>query len=180
MLQPMIRPGQALHERIEAAVDAIDLARLRLSQELDPRRRAALGQSFTPASVAGQLAGMFSPIRGEIRIADPGAGIGSLGAAVTVGLLEQDVRPTAITLTAWEIDDVMSPGLKQTMDALTELCDSAGIRFAAEIRQQDFLADGVNQLAAGLFAVPEEFDLVVMNPPTGRFTLPLPSVLCAA
>jgi adenine-specific DNA-methyltransferase len=51
------------------------------------------------------------------------------------------------------------------MDALGELCEEAGTSFSPDIRQGDFLADGVAQLDAGLFAVPEEFDVIVMNPP---------------
>lgn len=164
-LQPMALLAPPLPDRIEAVLDSIDLARLRLSQGLDPDRRVALGQFLTPARVARQLAAMFSPATGNVRVADPGAGIGSLGAAVITRLLMQDARPTAITLTAWEVDPAMMPGLNQTMDALGELCEGAGVSFNPDIRQRDFLADGVDQLSAGMFAVPEEFDAIVLNPP---------------
>jgi adenine-specific DNA-methyltransferase len=155
----------SLRERAEAALESIDLARLRLSLELDPHRRVELGQFLTPIPVARHLAGLFSPAVGRVRIADPGAGIGSLGAAAVARILGQDIKPTEITLTAWEIDERMSLGLKQTMATLAELCDIAGIDFIGDIRQQDFLADGVNQLAAGLLVMPEEFDAIIMNPP---------------
>jgi len=161
----MARFTEHQQDRIEAALGSIDLVRLRLSGELDPDQRASLGQFLTPASVARHLAAMFSPTAGTVRIADPGAGVGSLGAAVVARHIAQDVRPDAITLTAWEIDDLLSAGLRQTMDVLAELCGRAGVEFTANIRQQDFLFDGVNQLSAGLFAVPEEFDEIVMNPP---------------
>lgn len=161
----MLAPGLSLPDRVEAVLESIDLARLRLSRELDPQRREVLGQFLTPAPVAGQLADMFSPATGDIRVADPGAGIGSLGAAVVTRLLMQEIVPAAITLTAWEIDPAMAPGLRQTMDALGELCTQARVRFFPDIRQSDFLADGVGQASAGMFAVPEEFDAIVLNPP---------------
>jgi adenine-specific DNA-methyltransferase len=155
----------ALPERIEAILESIDLVRLRLSRDVDPEHRDVLGQFLTPATVARQLAAMFSPVSGSVRVADPGAGIGSLGAAVVTRFLMQESLPVAITLTAWEIDPAMSHSLKQTMDALGELCEEVGVKFTPDVRQGDFLADGVGHLSAGLFASPEEFDVIVINPP---------------
>jgi adenine-specific DNA-methyltransferase len=164
-LQPMSILAPSLPDRVQAVLDSIDLARLRLSQDLDGQRRVDLGQFLTPTPVARQLADMFSPATGDVRIADPGAGIGSLGATVVSHFLMQDPRPDTITLTAWEIDSAMSTGLKQTMDALGELCNDVGVGFSAEICQSDFLADGVDQLGAGMFAEREGFDAIVLNPP---------------
>jgi adenine-specific DNA-methyltransferase len=110
-LQPMPALALSLADRVEAVLESIDLARLRLSGELDSQRRDVLGQFLTPAPVARQLAAMFSPPTGDLRVADPGAGLGSLGAAVVARFLMQEARPAAITLTAWEIDPAMSPGL---------------------------------------------------------------------
>src|SRR5436309_1648130 len=106
--------------RLDTLVEAIDLDRLALSQELDPSRRAELGQFLTPAEIARQLAAMLSPLTGDVRILDPGAGIGTLGAAVIARLLAQHQRPESITLCSYEIADVMWPGLQRTVNALSE------------------------------------------------------------
>ena len=44
--------------------------------------KAQLGQFMTPATIAVFMASLFSPLnRPEIRLLDPGAGVGSLTAA---------------------------------------------------------------------------------------------------
>jgi adenine-specific DNA-methyltransferase len=154
------------NHRADALLEAIDLDRLRISRELDPARRAELGQFLTPARIAHQLATMFEPVMGDVRVLDPGAGIGSLGAALVARLLSQEQIPTSITLCVYELDEALYSQLKQTVDALGELCASAGVAFAADMRCDDFLASGVSQVAGGLFGVDDApFDAVILNPP---------------
>lgn len=146
----------------DEALRSIELARMQVSRELDAERRDLMGQFLTPALVAGQLAALLPPVAGHVRIADPGAGIGSLGAAVVARLLRHEAPPESITLTAWEVDPELTPGLGQTMDTLATLCADSGVAFTPELRQADFLADGVRQISAGRWA---SADLVIMNPP---------------
>lgn len=153
-------------QRPDLLLEAIDLDRLRLSAELDTTRRADLGQFLTPAPIARQLASMFSPLTGDVRILDPGAGIGSLGAALVAKLLVQDRVPTSITLRAYEIDATLFSQLERTCRALDELCAAAGVAFKAELCRADFLAAGVDQLDPGLFAADgTSFDAAILNPP---------------
>src|SRR6202034_3040926 len=152
--------------RADALLEAIDLDRLRLSRELAPPGRAELAQFLTPVPIARQLAGMFEPLVGDVRILDPGAGIGSLGAALVVRLLGQQQAPASITLQAYELDKTLSFQLKRTVEALEKLCDSAGVAFTAELCFEDFLAAGVSQIDGGLFAVESaRFDAAILNPP---------------
>jgi hypothetical protein len=53
-----------------------------------------------------------------------------------------------------------------SIGALQDLCAQAGVQFIAQLRREDFLAAGVSQLDAGLFAsAAEPFDAVILNPP---------------
>ena len=150
----------------DALLEAIDLSRVRLSRELDAVKREELGQFLTPAPVARALAVMFTPLTGVVRLLDPGAGIGMLGAALVANLLAQDTPPMAITLTAYEVDEAMHPGLRQTLADVADVCSRADVAFTGELRDDDFLAAGVTALVDGLFAEPvEPYDAVILNPP---------------
>ena len=56
--------------------------RFEATRKLNPVDQARLGQYMTPASIGGFMAGMFQNLEGRLRILDPGAGVGSLTAAV--------------------------------------------------------------------------------------------------
>src|SRR5207302_1126889 len=60
---------------------AIGRRRLEVSRKLGPKRRGEMGQFFTPLSTARLMASFFKIGRDELRLLDPGAGIGSLTAA---------------------------------------------------------------------------------------------------
>jgi adenine-specific DNA-methyltransferase len=160
MVLPLAPPPDAL-------VEAIDLSRVRLSRELDATRRDELGQFLTPAPVARALAAMFTPLTGKVRLLDPGAGIGMLGAALVASLLAQEVPPTTITLTAYEVDEAMHRGLDQTLTDIADVCARAGVAFTGELRGEDFLAAGVAGLDGDLFAAEEAepYDAAILNPP---------------
>jgi adenine-specific DNA-methyltransferase len=150
----------------ERLLASIDVDRVQLSQKLDPASRAVLGQFMTPAVIAGQLASMLRPLSGDVRILDPGAGIGSLAAAVVARLIDGVERPQSIRLSAYEIAEPMWLGLERTIDALGLLCQKAGVGFEAEVLREDFLAAGVSQIDPDLFAAPaERFDVAILNPP---------------
>ena len=117
--------------RADALLEAIDLDRLRISRELDSARRVELGKFLTPAPVARQLAAMFGPVSRDVRILDPGAGIGSLGASLVAHLLSRMQVPSGITLRAYELHEMLFSQLKRTSEALDELCASAGVAFEA-------------------------------------------------
>ena len=63
-----------------------------------------MGQFLTPASVATFMAEMFESKKEVVRVLDPGAGLGSLSAAFVRAMCRKRKRPSAIALTAYEID----------------------------------------------------------------------------
>ena len=65
-----------------ALAEAVDFYRIDASLKLDPGRRAALGQYMTPVPISRFMASLFSEIHGDLRVLDPGAGVGSLTTAL--------------------------------------------------------------------------------------------------
>lgn len=150
------------NDGILVLLTALDDARKDASTRLDPRRRAQMGQFLTPTPIATFMAGMFECEKSKVRILDPGAGIGSLSAALVLRLCERPRRPVSILVTAYEIDPVLVTYLRQTLDRCRRACTSAGISFQARIIEQDFLEAVANGLVGD---EQERFDCAILNPP---------------
>ena len=128
------------------------------AQQVDPGRRATLGQFLTPPPVASFLASLFDLAASPAELLDPGAGVGSLSAAFADRWLREVAAPLSVT--AVEIDDHYSAPLRETLDDL----EIAGVQ--TELFEGDFIGWAVERDAAALRFVPTRlFDYVVMNPP---------------
>ncbi|MXV86472.1 MAG: N-6 DNA methylase [Acidimicrobiales bacterium] len=126
--------------------------------------RAELGQYFTPAPITRFLADMFEPPEGRVRVLDPGAGVGSLSAALVERAANEGWQ-CSLDVTAVEIDDRLLESLGSTLD------DCRDVRQAVEshVEHADFLAWGASRAAPEMFQqVRQSFDLVIMNPPYGK------------
>ncbi|MBI1865652.1 MAG: N-6 DNA methylase, partial [Nitrospirae bacterium] len=145
----------------------MDAIRRDAAQRLDPRRRVLMGQYLTPASVAAFMAGMIQCRKRVIRVLDPGAGVGSLSAALVAAMCRGPRRPDAIALTAYEIDPTLIGHLRATLDLCRAASEDAGIRFEGRIVAEDFLEVGARTVARDLFAAGEDerFDCAILNPP---------------
>lgn len=129
------------------------------AEALDPVARVSQGQFFTPLVVAEFMASMFRKPLGPIRILDPGAGAGTLTAALVERLRVDDAD--AIHLTVVEQD----LGLQHSLTATLQDCRAAAPEIDAELVQQDFVEWGLERCTGFGTLVSEPFDLVVMNPP---------------
>lgn len=132
--------------------------RARATAALDAAARADLGQFLTPLDVAAFLASLFDVPDGPVRLLDPGAGVGSLAAAVVERLHPAGSGPVAVT--AIEVDRALVPSLTST---LSDCAATTGATY--EIVNKDFIAWGVDRCAGFAALTIEPFDLVVMNPP---------------
>ncbi|MBK5221846.1 MAG: Eco57I restriction-modification methylase domain-containing protein [Acidimicrobiia bacterium] len=148
-------PSTDLSLRVEAR-------RVRESACREATQRGELGQFFTPAAIARVLAGMFDvPPPGALRVLDPGAGVGSLTAAL-VDRARDEGWPVTLDLTAVEVDG----GLMRALEATLIECEDLPLARSATLHSADFITWGCEQLRGGLFAAePELFDLVILNPP---------------
>lgn len=133
------------------AAAELESRRRAATKHLDDAHRSQLGQFFTPEPVARFMASLFEqPARGKhLSILDPGAGIGSLSAALLAHLRGHGV------VTAYEIEPSFQDHLKATLGA-----------FSGEhaIVQRDFIAHAVMSVTGGR-ARGGLFDAVIANPP---------------
>lgn len=148
-------------------LERVDLLRPEATQKLQQSQRGEKGQFLTPSSVAIIMARMFDFNCADISLLDAGAGIGSLLAAVVYELCQRSKKPRSLHITAYEIDIILIEYLKQTLEWCSIECQSAGISFASEIRQLDFIQDAADMLQPNLFtqALKLEFTNAIINPP---------------
>lgn len=146
--------------------------RMKATPELARERRVELGQFLTPAPVASLLASFAACERTNVSILDPGAGVGSLFAALVSRLCRRATLPQSIHITAYEIDPILAEYANQTMHACEHLCRISGVQFSGEVKQTEFLGEAVRLLETNLSQVTPliEGDIqrpncVIQNPP---------------
>lgn len=126
--------------------------------------RAELGQYFTPAPIARLLADMFEPVEGLVRVLDPGAGVGSLSAALAERAADERWQ-CSLDVTAVEVDDRLVESLEATLSDCCLAMPSAQVR----VEHSDFLTWSASRVAPEMFQQDRQpFDLVIMNPPYGK------------
>ena len=139
----------------------VDSRRRAVAGLLSSEDRSKHGQFFTPASAADFLAGLVElPETGSFRLLDPGAGVGSLSAAVVARVMDE--RPAlALHITAFEVDEALAVHLTATLEDCVATAASSGCSIQFVVRNADFVT----------FATGDEletkamFDAVIANPP---------------
>lgn len=161
------------HSRTRASALQVSLldvveARRRLAwASCDAARQAMLGQYFTPAPIARFMAGLFPPRpHAHLRLLDAGAGNGMLSAAWIQAVCAWEHPPASVRITAYEIDNTLTPALHDTLELCAQACAQVGVTFEADVRTGDFIRQAVDMLTGGMFAPePDRYDAVIMNPP---------------
>lgn len=154
----------------------VDQRRRAVSAELSAKHRAAHGQFFTPMSAADFLASLVElPDAGRLRLLDPGAGVGSLSAAVAARVLAE--RPALeLHITAFELDETLIGHLTATLEECVAVGREHGCSVEFEVRHQSFV-----EYASGWgFETPGEFDVVIANPPYRKVGTSAPERVSAA
>lgn len=151
---------QTLEQRTESR-------RLAALAALDKDSQAKLGQFFTPHRAAELIAGLPQlPRGGTLRVLDPGAGAGSLAAAVVARVLVE-APGTHVEVVAVEVDPQVGPYLAATLADCEETARAQGETVRTHLVRGDF----IELAASGIGSPPElaaPFDLVVMNPPYAK------------
>ena len=136
----------------KAKLTVVDQARLEANGRLNPARKAELGQFMTPASIAQFMAGLFSERKGDVRLLDAGAGVGSLTDAFISRWGSRDV-----CVCAYEIDPTMVSYLRETLGRY------GNCSFEAKIIERDFIQEAVYRIK--LSNNPGGFTHAILNPP---------------
>jgi adenine-specific DNA-methyltransferase len=148
-------------------LDRVDLIRLDVGRRLDAGRRAAMGQFFTPAPTARLMADLSEVNGGDVRLLDPGAGLGSLSAAWIARACSLKSGPLSIHLTAYETDPDIAVHLRETVNDCEAVCRAAGVAFQANVVEGDFIKAAVEMLAARPLwgTTHPAFNCAILNPP---------------
>ena len=152
-----------------ALAETADFYRVDASLKLDADSRALLGQYMTPVPIGRFMASLFTETRGEMRVLDPGAGVGSLTAAVAERLCKSAVKPRSVEFVCYEIDPVLSGYLGNTLKEAQSDCGRAQITASYRLLDDDFiLTHGLDQ-QPDIFDAPRDdeasFTHVILNPP---------------
>lgn len=128
---------------------------------LNPKAKSALGQFMTPAPICLFMASLFDNIQGEVKLLDPGCGVGSLSSAFIDRALNLDVK--SMELDVFDIEEVMIPFLDKTLDACREA--SKG-KLSYKINRLDYIISTSQLLQdLALSGEREKYTHVIMNPP---------------
>ncbi len=142
-------------------IDQVELLRIAATSKLDLKKKSTLGQFFTPIPICQYMASLFNDISGDVRVLDPGCGVGSLTAA----LVEREInskRITSLHADLYDIEDVVYPYLKETM----LICKHGLPSFVGKIIKNDFIFDTADEIDSGLTGRKQEkYSHVIMNPP---------------
>lgn len=126
--------------------------------------RKTRGHFGTPPSIAQFMAGLFSrQSEGTVRILDPGAGVGTLSAAICQRVLVENT-PRHLFFELWENDPKLFPLLLATMKNCQKALSNAGHEMEFVIKSEDFILTNAQR---SLFDTGPEpsFHLAILNPP---------------
>lgn len=138
----------------------IDEVRLKVTGQLDPRRRAALGQFMTPAPIATFMASLFHRWPRDVSVLDPGAGLGSLSEAFADRFSNEAESGSNLHITAYEIEPILASYLAQHVQALAYR-SKPHHGFESHLLERDFIKEAA--FASGWGSA--RYTHVIMNPP---------------
>jgi adenine-specific DNA-methyltransferase len=135
------------------------------ARALPAKQKSSLGQFFTQEGIAAFMASLFRSLEGEVRLLDPGCGVGSLfSATLAEGIRREGLKRMEIT--AFEVDQGLAHPLQQAIEACADLAMQSSLSFEAKVQHTDFIVDG---LGGSLLSAPSQqvsdFTHVIMNPP---------------
>jgi adenine-specific DNA-methyltransferase len=167
--------ADAVHAAVVQLLHDVEQRRQTVSRRLSAKHRASLGQFFTPSAAAAFLAELLElPERGPFRLLDPGAGVGSLSAAVVARVIE-DRPDLELRVTAFEVDQPLIPHLTASLEECVAVADDHGVSIGFEVRHASF----VEYAAGWLFEHPQQFDAVIANPPYKKVNATAPDRVAA-
>jgi adenine-specific DNA-methyltransferase len=136
-----------------STVERLEGKRISVSGSLDRKHRSAFGQFFTPNSVAQYMASLLVfPTDQDVRLLDPGAGIGSLTAAAA----QKAGKSAFVRFDAdcYEIEPKLQTELAATLSHIPNVVGT--------IHQRDFIEDAVRLHFAGKSPA---YSHIILNPP---------------
>jgi adenine-specific DNA-methyltransferase len=131
-------------------------------------QRHGTGQFFTPPIVARYMANVAGRLDDQVRILDPGAGVGMLACAICEAAILYKL--SALSIVAYESDPIVHTLCSFTLNFARELLKEHEIEVSIQLHQQDFIeamAEEITQISLWSSGPRprEPFDLAILNPP---------------
>ncbi|AJP60127.1 SAM-dependent methyltransferase (plasmid) [Pandoraea vervacti] len=134
-------------------LDTADRVRRDVAPCIAQRRKSALGQFMTPASVARFMASLFPPSTLQTcRLLDAGAGVGALSCAFLDRWLAGGFGFEAVEATAYEVDATLRAHLSQHLRSYSQV--------KAEVLAEDYI-----ERAAAEGLLDKGYTHAILNPP---------------
>jgi len=152
-----------------ALAETSEFYRVDASLKLDPKQRSLLGQYMTPAPIARFMASLFSEVSGDLCVLDPGAGVGSLTAALIERLCADPGKLRSAQLVCYEIEPLLLGYLQDTLKQAQTQAPLAHTGIRTRIHEEDFILSRPPGSDPDFFEDDQscdgDFTHVIMNPP---------------
>lgn len=145
-------------------LSVVDSLRIEANERLNSKKKAELGQYFTSAPICKFMASLFTNLSGDIKLLDPGAGVGSLSAAFTEESLNRGTVST-LNVTAYDIENIVLPFIKETFSLCDKESEGKGIGFEYTINNEDFILATTSYLTNNEIKMDGLYTHIIMNPP---------------
>ncbi len=122
-----------------ALADTADFYRIDAAKKLDPKVRGRLGQYMTPTPISRFMASLFSDVSGDVRVLDPGAGVGSLTSAFAERCARAASKTRSAALHCYEIEPALIDYLTMVLDEARNWGASAHLDITTSIHAKDFI-----------------------------------------
>ena len=141
----------------------LDQVRLQITSKTDPRKKAQLGQFLTPGRIAEFMANLFKPTDNKnCSLLDPGAGMGVLSIAFLERFLSGELNLDSVSVTAFEIDDVILPELYRQFQSYSEHNTNT-----VQVCTNDFISEAVKRIMKSDRPM---YTHAILNPPYKKIT----------
>ena len=144
-------------------LDYVEFLRLEVLKS-NNENKLLFEQYFSSSSVAKLMASMLEYKTNNLRILDPGAGVGSLFAACIDKILSSRKKINKISVTTFEIDPLLNNYLRKVLKVCKEECQKNNINFSSRVMERDFIKDSADKLGLGI-STREYFNCIILNPP---------------
>ncbi|HEC66197.1 MAG TPA: hypothetical protein ENI23_12980 [bacterium] len=140
----------------------------RYIQNSDLKERKSRGQFFTPKQVSSFMADLFDINKQNIKLLDPGAGVGTLSVAFCSRVLNFD-KKVFLSIDAYENDPNLLPFLEKVLKKCKSELEEKGHEVKYRIFEEDFILQ--NSKYSDGYSLPmfrdkcELYDFVISNPP---------------
>lgn len=140
--------------------------------------RKSKGQFFTPKSISEFMVRQYNNFhkRDEIKILDPGAGIGIFESTICDILISKSNRPI-VTFDIYENDENILPYLKKNMRTCKRKMEENGFEFSYRVYSDDFIIRNSSFFKKDSEEMGTEcfYDYVISNPPYYKIRKSSPS-----